>query len=541
MEFGSYFSGSYIESNRLVAFWPYPATVSGDFSVNNPTVGSFPTTQVMQQSLSLPYGDDFSLFMTIDSGVISSPPQFQFRTQVLVSCADYGGWDFGILASNEFFISSPEGEIYNFDQIHLGTKNCFCLKKSGQSFTVYKYDIYSRAIESEQTIFFGNDVNLDSGGTLLVGYNFYSDIGGYSYSWYGQVDQLSLVNEPLDRASIKNLFAGFEPVTYNISTTYSDDLIDYVWRPENVNSEYVGLLDPLIDNVKQYVFGLDTGNYISFFSGNVGASFIGSGNFVSGVNLCYGSGESNLFTYNSSSGVSTGMFPSGWYVTDTIRSNTYLAGTSTAYHTETLVTHNFNIYNNTGSVAKLAYDELFYKGYPTHITGITTDSGYYSGFYMNGVSQNNYYNNSILLGALTGAIPTGVNIIGQFDQVSGLFSVMEQNGYYFYNGMKVPSTGFNKNGEYIDIISVSETDTDGLIYDMYSGLSLLYFGLQGFATGDYFPRTATPYTGQSSFSEMYRNFPQYYHETSRLHMYHGQPVLYQSNSGEVDNLNNYWF
>ncbi len=160
---------------------------------------------------------------------------------------------------------------------------------------------------------------------------------------------------------------------------------------------------------------------------------------------------------------------------------------------------------------------------------------------MNGVSQNNYYNNSILLGVITGAPPTGLNLIGQFDNVSGLFSVVEQSGYYFYNGMRVPATGLSKNGEYIDIISVSETDSDGLIYDMYSGLSLMYFGLQGYATGNYFPRTVTPYTGETSFTEMYRNFPQYYHESSKLHMFHAQPVLYQDDNGQFNNFDNNWF
>lgn len=540
MEFGNYFSGSFVESSALTAFWPYPATgTSGNFSLNSPITGTFPITQIIQQSVSILDEVDFTLFMTISTGVVAAPPEFQFRTQVLASTASVSntGWDFGILASNSFFISSPSGEIYAFNEIHLGTKNCFCLQKSGQSFTVYKYDIYSRAIESEQTIFFNAGTNLDSGGTIYIGYNANSDIGAYHYSWYGLVDQLALINEPLDRSIIRSLFSGFEPRTFNISTSYSDYLLSSVWRPSDIHSNYTGLTYPLIQNTRQYVFSLPSGNYVSSFSGNVGSTFSGSGYFVSGVDLCYGSGTGNLFSYNSTSGASLG---SGWVVTDFIRSNAYLAGPTGSQTQEVLITHNFNIsYNSTG-IIKFSYDELYQKNRPTYSTGETFDSGYFSGFYMDGVSQNNYYNNSIVLGAITGAVPTGVNILGKFDQVSGLFTVLEQSGYYYYNGITVPSSGFVKNADYIDMVSVTETDSDYLIYDLYSGLNLMFYGLQGYGTGRYFPRTATPYTGENSYSVFQRNLPSNYHETSKLHMFHSQPVLYQSDANQFNNLEDYW-
>lgn len=537
MEFGRYFSGSYIDTDALTAFWTYPATTSGDFTLNHPT-GVSPT---VQQIISLSDQDDFTLFLTIDTGIVTTPENLKFRTQILASNATGGGggWDFGLLASNFFFISCPNGEIYTFNQIHLGAKNCFCLKKSGQSFTVFKYDVYSQDIESEQTVFFSSLANLN-GNDILVGYNINSDINATHYSWYGTVDQLALINEPLDRATIKNLFVGFEPKTLNVTTTYSDYLLDSVWRPVSIPDLYTGLVTPLINDVKNYVFGLNSGNYISSFSGNVSSSFSGSGYFVTGVDLCYGSGGSNLFSYNSSSGVVAGMSGSGWMITDLIRANSYVAGISGAQTNEVLITHNFRVFYNSGEWMRFDYDSIYEKNKPSYSTGVSVDTDYYSGFYMNGVSQNNYYYNSILLGDITGAIPTGVNILGKFDQVSGLFTVLEQSGYYFYNGIRVSGSNLSLDGEYIDVLSVAEVDSDRLIYDLYSGLRLQFFGLQGFATGSFYPRTSTPYTGVNSYSPMYRNLPENYYETSKLHMFHGQPVLHKDDNEEFNNMDDYW-
>lgn len=536
MEFGRYFSGSYVEATGLTAFWPYPATISGNFSGNHPT-GVSPTTQGI---LVTDGGNDFSLFLTVETLVVTTS-NLQFRTQLLASNSNgTTGWDFGILASNSLFVHANNGETYVFDQIHLGSKNCICLQKSGSSFTVYKYDIWSTEIESEQTIFFNDSADL-SGPNIKVGYNASTNLGATYYSWYGTVDQLALIMEPLDRATIKSLFAGFEPKTITVNTTYSDYLLDSTLRPSDTSSIYLDLVNPIIANVKQYVWALNSGVHIASFSGNVHSVVTGSGYFTTGVNYCYGSGGNNLFTYSSSSGLVAGMSGSGWGITDLINSNNYAFGPTGSSSDAVLITHSFRIFYNSGELTRFNYDELYQKSRPSYTTGETVDTSYYSGFYMQGVSQNNYYYNSILLGDITGAPPTGVNILGKYNQVSGLFNVLEQSGYYYYNGIRASGTGISKFGEYVDILSVTEIDSDELIYDLYSGLRLQFFGLQGFATGEFFPRTPTPYTGVNSYSPMYRNLPNDYHETCKLHMFHGQPVLYQGSGNKFDNLEDYWF
>lgn len=542
MEFQYYFDNSFVESDKLAVLWDYPATSYGIFTGNNPTVGSFPSTQVLKQTVDIGTAEDFSIFVTFKSYVVSSPEEFRHRTQILFSNSDGDdGWDFGILASNIFFVSNPDGELYSFDNIWIGEKNCVCIQKSGQTFTVYKYDVMSGEIIAEQSVSFTLTPNLLSG-PIHIAYNADTFIDSYWYSWYGVIEQLAIVTETLDRALISYLFQGFRPTTITETTTNALTVFDYSWRPplEEIPTIYLDICQPIINDITNRVNTIPSGHYYGLFYAEALTNISGGATFAESYTSCAGSGTAYLMSYNSPSGLLAGMQGSGWNVSDTIRSNKYRAGGVDLFSDELLITHNFKIDSHSGELYKLAYDVLYKVDKESTSLSISEDTSYYTGFYMDGVSVKVNTNNVTLLGYLPNSAPNEVNIIGKFDSISERFKVENAGAYYYYNGLKVPTADITYDGEYVDLVSVTETNSDEFIYDLAGDLNLLSLGLSGCATGRFYPLTSTPYSGESSYDIMYRMYPNDFVETSKLHMFHGMPVFYKGTGNQFNNSNDYW-
>lgn len=548
MEFNYYFQNSVLDSGSLATFWEYPATISGDFSLNNPNVGTYPYDQIIGRPLAITSADDFTLFFTFESGFIQSPSWYEYRMQGLLCASNPStqGWSIGLLPSNKLYIYSPSGS-YTFDSINLATKNCICIKKAGRSFSVYTYDLISKKINQEQTITLKSDFSLGNS-TVYFGYDV--ALGGvtaaaYAFSWYGSVDQLALINRAIGKSYIEYLFQGFEYKTISSSTSYTNSLIDSSWRPDNnlIPTGYLSIFTSMSDNFLTYAdLNLGKNSVSVSFSGNI-SGLILSGSSVPGYtsDSCSSTGSFATFSHTSTSGIVSGMATSGWWVEDSILYNSYRAGYSGNYRDEMFISHNFSINTPTGSIYRASYDSLYYLSDPNTVYSVSYDDTDLGDFFFDGAYVNEFNGGVFLLASNSGGAPTGVNLIGDFNTVSGLFSVIEQSGYYYYNGLRASPSGLVKTGEYIDLISYSEVGSDRLIYDMYDSLIPLNLTSSGTASGKFYPGLATPYSGDNSYSIMYRMFPNDFTPTSKISCVHNKPIFINDFSGELNNVDNYWY
>jgi hypothetical protein len=424
-----------------------------------------------------------------------------------VTIAADTNWAFGIDASNFPFVAST-AEAYTFEEITLGEKNCLALSKNENAFTLTSFNIPAQQIESQQTKFFTPQSNLTGTGIHFGGGGFQPYLSKY---FYGTIDQMALYNQVLTNDSLLTIFSGFLHQT-----------IIYIPLPE-INE---------LQNISWQGTGGMTAGQINLISGAANY-FVGDALLTPRTGNHYGNLILNNTTgYNSTNYLDETELYNAICPTDNVSpmGTTHFLGTQTGLpsfisadvYTNFRLDGNYFSFDFSETIPNL-FLELDYKYVGGQSSFVAQNTGYYTGFVMNGVVMQN----AEALALAT--FPSGfgkINKMGTFDVVQNYFKTPGAlaNDRVFLDGL--PETGYSLSGDYIDISNIIETNENQLIYDQVSesGLYLQMFNLNDFATGKFYPKTAVVFTGTQSFSEIYRIPLGEFLETHPYHLYHGKPL-----------------
>lgn len=523
MNFLYYLDQSNVDSGDLTHFWPYLATgSSGDFGTGGYRILSGTSTN-----------RNFSCLFTY--GKISS------GRCLLMSNINSGlnGFSIGLTDDNSLFIdnfSNSRQETFVFDQITLGRKNTIGIQKLGGTFSIYNYNQpASKAIESQ---YYNFRVNANNSGTnIYIGDNPYYPDTGYSMPGFtGYIDQLAYLDEAYDSNTLETLFSGFRPentMTGNsiFERTSSIEDIEYLDGIYISAPDYAFFYDYMTD-FNESVYNL-TGNNIAYITGGwYGGGWLASGYYgrASSQNPCEVSGTQNPYGYYSASRP-TGSFT----FSDTVN---YSIGESGGVS----VVHNIRYVYSQYSASPFTTKHSFYEtwGYNTYYSGNTIDSGYYNDFRMQGVISPNAP--SLILGTKSGKSPLDFNNEGVLNLVNGYFTTTQGNASgasaAYVNGTSTGISSISNNNIYIT--SYTPVVGDYLIYDKFSGVSLLHYGLNGYTTGLFYPRASIVYSGLNSWSEFYRVRRSDYKETCSYHLSHGKKIINATGETLYNNSEDYW-
>lgn len=415
------------------------------------------------------------------------------------------GWVIGFTSNNELYVDCRGiNKNYKFDNLTLGKKNCFAIKKAGNTFSAHIYDLYSNEIRQSQSISFPQ--NIDNNVSMLIGSG-----SGYAPSGIsalsGYFDQYCLFDIPIEESYLLKLFSGFQPYTKSSTTGTSYSLISDIARFPLGTGFQTGFFVNYIANYNSWITSnLSYGNWISESSGMFSsATGTATGRFSTGIDYCNGTGT--YFQYSLKTG-GAGTYRNDF--TDTVH---VLKESGKLY-----ISHNIYMYD-TGINTPYSLDTDSIYHYTESVSNsFIYNSGYLTGFYMNGVTSD--ISNRISLGTNTGIAPTGINLQGYFDQSLQKFFINGfSNGRLFYNGNLASSYSISDN--YLNYTGVTQIDSDYVIADSTSLFTFLNSGVYNNATGKFFPGAAMVYSGIFGTGRMKESN---YKETSIYSLYHNAAV-----------------
>jgi hypothetical protein len=536
MEFQYYYDQSKLAPELLLYLTEYPSSV-GDFTSND-----LPSTAEGNTHNNIP--NESTVFFTYSK---PSNRNTFLMSRRMVNFS--GGWVLGIDDNNHLFIEvfGPfETQSHRFN-ITLGKKNCLAIKQVGNYFTVYRYDIYSKKIYEKQTVLFNGNVNLTlSNNNLNVGWE--SGITTYysrnisinpNYTFFkpfnGVFDQYVIIGAALDDYYIEYLFQGFCPETItNYQTSVAEILSTNVRQPGMVK-----LTNNFVDMFKAGATGFagflldynpSAGTYNSYFTGVVGYGYnAGTPTLPGGISSFQKhfvtSGFNNQYCMKSdailysptitlNSPLNTG--PTGKF---DFSGNTRIARDieDKVYFTHQIEIKSPSLFGTGKTVLTLDY---IYQ-IKTFETGIldSIDSGYYSAFYMEGITAPQSYGSTIL-GTIQDTYFDKMNLIGRYNLATGQFRV-ENSGRMYFNGQLLNPADYSIINNYIDIVPFNEQSTDYLIYDNTNNyMDLIQLSLTCSATGLYRPGCSIGFTGINSYGPFRRDFKDNFLETVSYHSYH---------------------
>ena len=420
-----------------------------------------------------------------------------------------GGFTFGLDAGNFLYVDCnyPSNESYSFRKVNLSSKNCIALRRSENTFSVVKYDPISRVIESSEAFIFSPNQVLNAGGleTSLAGNSYgYSSIYGVNY-FNGTVDQFVYCSGSVEDSYLLDFFSGFLPLTKtpSVSSTYS--LSDESYRfPDSLYSGNYSFISTYFNSLNTGILSnLGTGRWIGSASGIVNStSMTGQVSYSTGINSCYGTGVYYSMNYSGVGGGGSVTF------TDTIS-----VVRNSSYST---ISHNVKFLSG-GNYYRVDYDASYSNLISTSYSW-TEDSGYYSGFRMDGIVSDRV--SSLALGHDTGVAPTGFNLQGLYDSASDLFYVPGFNtGAVYLTGRRYLS-GYTVSDSLVDILTETENGLQNMVADNSTGVVFLNSGVTS-ATGKFYPGSAQAFSGVYPSGRMKKGD---YKETSLYHLYHGAKV-----------------
>jgi len=475
--------------------------------------------------------EDFSLFFTYDKR------QSNFNSGGVFLFSNYSGnqgFSFGLDGGNFPFLKT-RGEAFSFTDINLGKKNTLCLQKSDNSFSLIRYDIPSSGIVESQSIFIGPSTPLD-GGNYVFGSSS-GQISGVN-NFYGTDDQLLFLSEKISPENVATICSGFSnsTVIYNNFGEYQIASSEWV-VPSGFGTGLQSIFSQYFTGVYQEAAideGFETAVNTDFVS-RIYFSPVASGMHEAvnywgegGDGFCNTGASTVMGDTISVSGLSGyGLFQIyGNFTVGPVSQDSILGAAAEMYFTYDLSDFSPGVRYN--SLMTLEFEDS---------VSITPNSGYFSGFEMNGIFAPE--SQAVLLGAFPGnSVDIGNEAV--FDLVSGVFRATNVNsGLPIYlNG--VVNTGFTFESDIIDIQNYVETNADDVIYDRVSGLQLIAFSNSSSATGDYYAKTSFAATGDYSFSQMYRVRESEFYETSQYHLYHGKSYHDFSSDPIFENLDENW-
>ena len=526
MEFQYYFDNSPIDPLILELLWSYDSSS---------TTGDLTTLLDETTPIDMTDKEDFTIFVTL----------YQTTARACVLFSNWSedtdkGWCLGIDSGNFLYLDciSPNNTSFRFDQINLGNKNCLVIRKSGKIFSVFKYDLLSQTFESKQSVSFTNEENLEAETQSLRPFprnsSYYSNVGSYIDYFVGKVEQMAVLSAALDDSYILYLLQGFLPYSNTVLITTTATKVSEVYRFPSGSTDYA-FLDEYINSFDTSIASsLTGGGYIGYSTGTFNSSyFFASGIFSTGVTQCYGVGAALALSKTGAT-----IFPSSsatGYFTDSIKISSYSGITAISHN----ITLSGGIY---GSGFHLDDDAIYDVSYSGSSTSFVINESYYTGFKMDGVVS--LYSKYLILATNTGVDPSGVNLVGQFDNVEGKFHLPNfnyGNSNVFFDGWKASGNQYTHNSGIIDIIGENEDGNNYVYYDNAANITFLYLGLNNYATGQFYPNSAIVYTGINSYSTNLRTVKPNYKETSSIHLYHGKSIQSAPTGVFDDNTGLFWF
>ncbi len=506
--------------------WTYNASlVTGNFTGNS---GSNSITRAVSGS----NYDDFSLFFTYKK----EQSAFNGKAISLFSnISGQNGFDFGLDAGNFPYLRTS-ADCYTFDKINLGGKNTLCFQKTDNLFSVLQYDIPSSGVIATQSAVVNPAASLNGTGYRFGGY--LPAVSGIN-NFYGQVDQLLFLSEKTSPAHSLTIFSGFSNM----------GIVEDVWGVYNVVSSEWSVPNPAFTSGMQS--GLQsyfTGIYQQYvidemlagetdylgritFSGHYGGFSTLNYYGPSALGFCK-TGALTLMGYTDEYTTAlTGLYPSNFAVNANFTVGPLSSETVAHQPEEMYFTYDLSsLYPGLrfSNLINLVFDEEVIK---------TPNTGYYSGFEMNGVIAP--YSNQVVFGTVPGSFDQ-VGKDAVFDSALGaFFADGSSTGIPIYlNGLQV--TGFTVTDGRVDILSYDEMSSDSVIYDEVPGIQLIALQNSSKATGDYWPGTAFVATGDFSFEPLYRLPQNRFLETHRYHLYHNKQYATSSASGIFNNIDENW-
>ncbi len=490
--------------------WAYNASAgTGQFSSNV-------SSNAIKKPVSGNNFEDFSLFFTYNKLKSS----WNSGAQILFSNYSSGaGFTFGLDANNFPFLKTS-GECFTFDAFELGGKNCLCLQKANNVFSLSRYDIPSSGIKENQSFFVNPGVQLSGGIYNFGGTN--DTISGVNF-FYGAVDQLLFLSEKVSPAASATIFSGFSALSVTNNPFGEYFVASEEWFIPNTGTFGTGLQtafrdiftgiyqDLVIDEAlavdTEYISRITIAAPLSLGARNVVNyyDFSSFGFCQTGAGFQMGDPTTITHVAGMPSGpfVINGQFSIGSIITGI---SPYLA--SEMYFT----------YDLSAIQPGLRYSNLITLQNFDDIVG-SSNTGYFTGFEMKGVFAPD--SSATLLGGFNSDF-VKVGLEAVFDSVSGVFRAENViSGLPVYiNGEQ--TTGFTFNNGIVDILNFTETTSDDIIYDQVSGLVLAGFSLSSSVTGDFYPGTSFVATGEFSFETLYRIRLSEYYETHPYHLFHGK-------------------
>lgn len=519
----SYFYGlTNLSSGIIRDQWTYnAATGLGLFTGNS-------GANLVSQPVSGNNFEDFSLFFTYNK------QRSNFNTGAAYLFSNYSGnngFSFGLDAGNFPFLKTS-GESFSFSELNLGVKNCLCLQKSDNNFSLLRYDIPSAELIESQSLFVNPSTQL-SGGNYTFGASsgFISGVNNF----YGTVDQLLFLSERISKENCLTVFSGFSilPVTVTEFGNYYD-----VKSPEWIAPTGFGT------GLRTFFQDYFTGSYQISVRGqglamdseyNIRINFSG---VVGGYDIRDYYAENQLGFCNTGQFFEMGDF--GFRSTQPgIPSDFDIGG-------------NFSIgppvgdpfdpdeiyftYDLSEVYEGVRYNNLLVRRAPT-LAVRGGNSGYFSGFEMNGVFVPRH--NSVVLGTFPTGRASDIGSEAIFDSVGGVFRGTNVNtGLPIYlNGTE--NTGFTFESGVIDIENYTETSADNVIYDRVSGLQILSSSNLNSTTGSYWAKTSFVATGEYP-GDIFRIRESEFYETSNYHLYHKKGYWDSSSDPIFENLDENW-
>lgn len=418
------------------------------------------------------------------------------------------GFTIGIDAGNFLYIdcNSPSIESHSFRKVNLGTKNCITLRRAENTFSVVKYDPISKVIESSESFSFSpNQVLHGAIDLALAGASYgYPSIYGVNY-FNGTVDQFVYCSGAVEDSYLVDFFSGFLPLTKtpSVSSTYS--LLDESYRfPDSLYSGDYSFLSSYLNSTNTGILSnLGTGRWNGSVTGVVNSTYMtGFARYSTGLNSCYGTGNYYNMDY---SGAGVGGAVTFEDTVSVIRNSSY-----------STISHNIKFLSG-GQYYRVDYDSSYSSSIST-VYSWSEDSGYYSGFRMDGIVSDRV--SRLALGHDTGIAPTGFNIQGLFDSANDLFYLPDFNtGAVYLDGIRYLS-GYTVSDSLVDILSATESGTQYMVADNSTGVAFLNSGVTS-ATGKFYPGSAQAFSGVYPSGRMKRGD---YKETSTHHLYHAAKV-----------------
>lgn len=446
--------------------------------------------------------DVFSLFFTFERNTTG--------TQILFSTVLVGGygWTLGITDSNFLFIEkySANSEYFIYDNINLGDKNCICLQRNNETFTIYKYDVISESMEGIQSFsLLNNDIPLQE--ITVCG-----ESATYPPRFDGIFDQIVLMSQPYSYEYILGLFKGFSPytLTETPSTSFFLESSTSYFNNSIIASDSEFLTELNSYAATSILDSYSSGEYLMYITGNITSSAINLGfSLNSGDTYCSGSGV--IINWNH---LLTGL-PTGVGVSDSI----YGVVRSVGDGKRVFISNTYDISGSYFGSAKAIFGSYYNLSSSTG-TSLYYDLAYNTGFYMDGVTSQ--YADLVILGTGLELSPTGYNYISYQDSIDGRFYApnLGPNRTVYYNGERLLPGDFSYDGNFIDVTSIESGNDGYIIYDTSTGFNFIYLGVSNFATGKFYPNASIVFTGGASYTGIKRDMRSNYLETSSHHLYH---------------------